>query len=172
MEPWVQEFLLSQGDETISRESLETELASPVFCYRRLADFFDHNFHQSERVRTLFGQTVASLDQASFLKLASYHYLYFYNADNFGHAMALRPSLAPGQAFTLIIFSGLENLSDSCIVGVFAHEIAHLVLDHTDKVGSGLNLEAETEADRQVRVWGLGFELDRIREHLKTQNKT
>jgi hypothetical protein len=171
MKPWVQEFLLSQGDKTISRESLIEELASPVFCYRRLADFFDHNFAQSERLKALFGQTLSCLDQVSFLKLGSFRYLYFHYADHLGHAMALRPSLDPGQAFTLVIFSGLENLSDSCIVGTFAHEIAHLVLDHCDKPSSGLNLESEQAADEQVRGWGLGFELDKVREHLKKQNK-
>jgi hypothetical protein len=122
-------------------------------------------------LKGLFGQTLGSIDQASFLKLASIRYLYFHFADHLGHAMALRPSLGPGEAFTLVIFSELESLSDSCVVGTFAHEIAHLVLNHCDRASSGLNLEFEEQADEQVRSWELGYELDKVREHLKKQNK-
>lgn len=167
MKDWVIPLVREVGDRKISKEEFEKDLQVPVRIYGRLADFFDHNFHQNEKLKGLFGQTLASIDQASFLKLASYRFLYFHNADNLGHAMALRPSLAPGQAFTLVIFSGLDGLSDSCIVGVFAHEIAHVCLDHTDRPGSGLNLSSEAEADARVRAWGLGYELDKIREYLK-----
>jgi hypothetical protein len=130
-----------------------------------LCDFFNHDF-KVDRLKSLFGQTLRCLDESSFLKLVNLRNLGIHYARNHGYYVKFTPS-APDQPINLIIFSELETLSDSCVVAAFAHEIAHAILDHGDRVSKGLNLSLEDEANELVRSWGLSFELDRIYEHLK-----
>jgi hypothetical protein len=63
MQPWVKEFLASQSDERISRESYFQEIEVPAFAFRRLAGYFQINFSTNNRLVELFGSTLSDLPE-------------------------------------------------------------------------------------------------------------
>ena len=165
MQSWVQEFLRGKGDQNISKEELDREIQIPVFCYRRLTDFFIHDF--DERIKTLFGIFIASLEPEVFYQLQIRPNFYLHNVTKIGEVRRLEPR-QPGP-IELVVFSRLGEMTDSAVLGTISHEMSHVYLKHSDRLVVGLNLAMENEADCLCKEWGFDFELSKARDFLKTK---
>lgn len=163
MKAWVTELLLLKGDKKIHPDQLAKEVSVPVFCYRRLADFFLHDF--DERVKTLFGTFLANLELEAFSQLAGTHNLYLHDMVRIAEIHRFLPQ-SPGE-IELIQISHSDEMSDSAIVGCLAHEMSHVFLKHSDRVTLGLNLDLEDEANKLAKEWGFEYELGEAQKFLK-----
>jgi hypothetical protein len=162
---WVQPFLKRKGDDKISEQELARDLQIPVFCYRRLTDFFIHDF--DERVKTLLGIFLSNLEPEVFYQLQTTPNLYLHNVTKIGEVRRLEPR--ESGPIELVEFSKLDEMSDSAVLGNIAHEMSHVYLKHSGQLTIGLNLILEKEADALVKEWGFEYELSKAREFLKTK---
>jgi hypothetical protein len=169
MKPWVQPFLEEKGDSKISKEELARDLQIPIFCYRRLSDFFFHDF--SDRIKTLFGTFLANLEPGVFCQLATVPNLCLHNVTKIASVRRINRNPYPDLPIEMAEFSRLSEMTDLAVIGAIAHEMAHVYLSHNDRVTVGLNLGLENEADTLVKQWGFEFELMKSREFLKKQKK-
>jgi hypothetical protein len=170
MKEWVKKFLLSRGDEKIHPDELARELSAPIFCYRRLADFFHHDL--DERIKTLFGAFLANLEPEVFCKLQATPNLRIHNIVRVGQVRRLMQDPEhTDKPIEVVELSYLSEMSDSAVLGGICHEMGHVYLDHNSQVLCGLNLALEREADCLVEKWGFGFELEKVRQFLKERRK-
>lgn len=169
MQSWVRDFLRSiRDEETISAESLERELESPVFVWQRLAGLFLHWFDSDGMVR-LLGSVLCQLPESDFNKILA-AYPFFILVKSAGLCQKLH---AAGDV-PLIVFvqSELAQMNWSHRQAVVAHEIAHITLNH---LGRPFSLDdpwrdkQQVEADDQVRQWG--FDIDGVRKFLNERSR-
>jgi hypothetical protein len=170
MKPWVVQFLTARGDQNISIEELGRDLQTPVFCYRRLADFFYHDL--DERIKTLFGVFLANLEPEVFCKLQGTPNLRIHGIKRIGQVRRVNQSPEhPSLPIEIVEFEYYWEMTDSEVIGDIAHEMSHVYLAHNDQVLCGLNLVLEAEADVLVEDWGFGFELEKVRQFLKERSQ-
>ena len=167
MQNWVIDFLrISRRDkETVSDTSFEEEVRQPIFAWRRLTDFFNHNFSTNHRMKELIGSTISDLHFEAFQKLVGAN-PYFLFADRFGSVQ----QVGPIDKTTLVLFAR-EILSLDFFTGrgVVIHEICHICAGHTEcgVMGDESRRQWESEADSLACQWGFELEIQKIQSYIK-----
>lgn len=165
---WVSNFLKSLRPESISEASLDAEILSPVFCWRKLINCFHHNFQYNEPMQELCGSVLSDLEKEAFRKFAEALPV-FILADCLGWVQRIGPI----SSSVLVVFSGdILSLSWQAGRGVVFHEIAHVALNHQGlSVGDPGCKTKESDADKLVVEWGFSEEITAVRKYLNGRRK-
>ena len=149
---------------------------------RDLVSLFRTNFRQSEKFYGLFGFVLSHLPEADLKAIAEVKNLVFYLMRSSGGSVEKVDLIRPfdSQEIVVVCFDASSPAPcDSKIMGMVAHELAHVRLGHyddgPDSSGIKLNDDAEwtrrmrklqsrePEADALATSWGFGPEIRMMR---------
>lgn len=181
---WVKPFLLSKfQDNGFSEEAIQefkSNLQDPKFCQVELTKFFSHNFDEWSVLFKVFGKVLAQLPKKDFQKISRIRNLILICPKIPGGCVeSLKLPAKKGRVVLITFDRDLISRDEAIIIGIVAHELAHLRLghpEHRDEVTPSLEDDAawlkywreiqgqEPLADGQASLWGFGPEITLLNE--------
>jgi hypothetical protein len=172
MRDWVNPLRRLIRPKSISPECYEEQSKESQFVWQEIADLFLHEFGPGD-FDLILGSVICDIPKEAFDKLFE-AYPFFVLAKGAAYCQMINGAGRANIPLVIFLERELKDMNFSERRGVVSHEIAHIVAGHLERpfsLDDPYGNKKEEEADALCREWGLGSEIESIRNYISQKGK-